>query len=82
METYDLDTRLVNAFEFFEEYDPSGILRTKRMLEMHFRIVEKNEFADLARTAGFKVAALYGDYGRSEFDDKTSPFMIWILEKV
>ncbi len=81
MENYDPDTRIVNGIEFFEEYDPRGILRAKRMVELRFRIVQKNEFADLARTAGFKVAELYGDYDCSEFRDETSPFMIWMLEK-
>ncbi len=79
MENYDSDAHIVNGFEFFEEYDPSGILRTKRMVELHFRIVEKNEFAELAGAAGFRVAALYGDYGCSEFLEETSPFMIWVL---
>ncbi len=81
LENYDADTRMVNGVELFEEYDANGIMRAKRMVELHFRIVEKREFENLAASAGFKVAALYGDYAYAEFQDETSPFMIWVLQK-
>jgi SAM-dependent methyltransferase len=81
LENYDSDTHLVNGWEFFEEYDSNGILRSKRAVELHFRVVEKQEFEDLAKATGFKVVALYGDYACSTFDEATSPFMIWVLQK-
>lgn len=81
LENYDSDTRIVNGVELFEEYDASGIMRAKRMVEVHFRIVEKRTFENLAASVGFKVAALYGDYAYAEFQDETSPFMIWVLQK-
>lgn len=80
-ENYNLDTHIVTGFEFFEEYDGSGIMRSKRMMELHFRILEKDEFVGLAASTGFRVAALYGDYAYAEFHDDSSPFMIWMLEK-
>ncbi len=82
LENHDADTRMVNGVELFEEYDANGIMRAKRMVELHFRIVEKREFENLAASVGFKVAALYGDYAYAEFQDETSPFMIWVLYKV
>ena len=76
------DEKVVEAKQFYEEYDAKGVLISKRLLELHFRLSPKNEFEELAKTAGFKIKALYGDYEHSEFDAEDSPFMIWILEKV
>jgi SAM-dependent methyltransferase len=73
------DSQVVEAMQFYEEYDAKGILRSKRLLELHFRLSTKDEFEQLAKAAGFKVKAFIGDYEHSEFKDD-SPFMIWVLE--
>jgi SAM-dependent methyltransferase len=77
----DDDEQVVEAMQFYEEYDAKGILQSKRLLELHFRLSQKGEFEELAKAAGFKVKALYGDYAYSEFSDD-SPAMIWLLENV
>lgn len=77
----DDDDQIVEAMQFYEEYDAKGALISKRLLELHFRLSYKDEFEELAREAGFRVKAFYGDYAYSEFSDD-SPFMIWILENV
>jgi hypothetical protein len=64
--------------EFFDE---QGVLQTKRMTEIHFSILSKDQFERLAHKAGFKVAALYGDYDYAPFSEESSPFMIWKLYK-
>lgn len=73
------DNQIVEAMQFFEEYDAKGILKSKRLLELHFRLSRKDEFEELAKAAGFKVKALYGDYSYEKFSEQSSPFMIWIL---
>jgi SAM-dependent methyltransferase len=75
------DRRVVEAMQFFEEYDAKGVLRSKRLLELHFRLSYKDEFEELAKAAGFQVKALYGDYSYAEFSEDTSPFMIWLFER-
>jgi SAM-dependent methyltransferase len=77
----EADNQVVEAMQFYEEYDAKGVLQCKRLLELHFRLSRKDEFEGLAKDAGFKVKALYGDYAYSEFNED-SPFMIWILENV
>jgi SAM-dependent methyltransferase len=77
---YD-DNQIVEAMQFYEEYDAKGVLKSKRLLELHFRLSRKAEFEELAKAAGFKVKAFYGDYSYSEFNDD-SPFLIWLLENV
>jgi len=76
------DNQIVEAMQFFEEYDAKGVLKSKRLLELLFRLTRKDEFEELAKAAGFKVKAFYGDYSYSEFNDESSPFMIWLLESV
>ena len=73
------NSQVVEAMQFYEEYDAKGILRSKRLLELHFRLSTKDEFEQLAKAAGFKIKAFYGDYEHSEFKND-SPFMIWVLE--
>jgi SAM-dependent methyltransferase len=75
----DEDEQIVEAKQFYEEYDANGVLRSKRLLELHFRFTQRDKFEELVKAAGFKVKAFYGDYSWSEFNDE-SPFMIWILE--
>jgi SAM-dependent methyltransferase len=77
----DDDNQIVEAMQFYEEYDAKGVLKSKRLLELHFRLSQKDEFEELAKAAGFKVKAFYGDYAYSAFSDD-SPFMIWLLENV
>jgi SAM-dependent methyltransferase len=74
------DSQVVEALQFFEEYDAQGLLKSKRLLELHFRLSGKDEFEALAQAAGFRVKALYGDYAYAEFSEATSPFMIWLFE--
>jgi SAM-dependent methyltransferase len=76
------DHQIVEAMQFYEEYDVKGVLRSKRLMELHFRLSHKNDIEELAAAAGFKVKALYGDYSYAEFCEESSPFMIWLFEPV
>jgi SAM-dependent methyltransferase len=78
---YDVETRLVEGLQFYEEYTEAGLLERKRLLEIRFALLECDEFAALATSAGFRTAALYGDYESAPFAEENSPFMIWVLEK-
>jgi SAM-dependent methyltransferase len=81
-ETLDEDSGLVDRVQLYEFFDASNSLRTKRVLPMRFALLTSSEFAELANGAGLVPVALYGDYHRGEYMEDSSPFMIWILEKV
>ena len=81
METYDPDDKIVHGLQFIETYDQQGILQSKRFMEIHFSILEKEAFETMLNDAGFKTLALYGDYAYGDFQFMTSPFMIWILAR-
>ncbi len=78
---YNANSNIVNGLQLYEEYDTHGVMLSKRVLEIQFYMHQKDEFEDLATSAGFEVAALYGDYSYSVFEENTSPFMIWVLKK-
>lgn len=72
---------VVSRQQFFEFFDSDGRLLEKRLLQMKFAFVEKDEFEQMAQDAGFRIAQLYGSYDRASFDPAQSPVMIWRLEK-
>ncbi len=80
-QSYDPTTRIVNGLQFYERYDAQGALQSKRMLEIRFASITRAEFEEMASAEGFRVQALHGNYDRSQFDEQTSPFQIWVLTK-
>ena len=49
---------------------------------MRFALIDRSGFAELVNATGFVPVALYGTYNRGEYLEDSSPFMIWVLEKV
>jgi SAM-dependent methyltransferase len=80
-ETLDESTGVVDRLQFYEFFDASNELLAKRALPMRFALIDRSRFAEVAEAGGFVPVALYGDYGRSEYSEESSPFMVWILEK-
>jgi SAM-dependent methyltransferase len=80
-ETLDETSGVVDRLQFYEFYDASNELLTKRALPMRLALIDRSRFVELADSAGFVPVALFGDYGRSEYSEESSPFMVWILEK-
>ena len=81
LQTFHLDTKLVNVIEFFEEFDPQGRMVSKRFSELSFKLIDKLAFELMIADAGFEVVQLHGTYTYSKFEDAHSPFMIWVLRK-
>ena len=81
LQTHDPETNLVTVQQFFEEYDPKGVMKSKRCSEMQFHLLPKSKFESLFTQTGFEMTELYGNYDCSPFDAETSPYMIWMLRK-
>jgi SAM-dependent methyltransferase len=80
-ETLDESSGVVDRLQFYEFFNASNELLAKRALPMRFALIDRSGFVELAEAAGFVPVALYGDYGRREYSEESSPFMVWILEK-
>jgi SAM-dependent methyltransferase len=80
-ETLDESSGVVDRLQFYEFFDASNELRAKRALPMRFALIDRSGFTELVNAAGFVPVALYGDYGRGEYLEESSPGMVWILKK-
>lgn len=73
------DPKVIETSEFFEEYDKDGIMIRRSLMELRFRLFEREEFELLIQSTGFKVETFFGDYSKEEFKEDSSRFMIWKL---
>lgn len=81
VESYDANTYQVKGTQFYELYDSDGVMRSKRLVGIQFFVHFQDAFEMIARSHGFELLSLYGDYTRSEFHPEQSPCMIWVLGK-
>lgn len=72
---------VINGIQYFKIYDQAGRLVSERSLDIQFSLVEQIQFEAMAARSGFKAENLWGDYERSPYDPKQSPFMIYFLTK-
>ncbi len=72
---------VVSRLQFFEFFAADGRQKSRHLLPMQFTFIEKAQFETMAQEVGFRQVELYGNYDRSPFDERRSPFMIWVLEK-
>ena len=69
----------VRALQRYELLDAAGRVLEERLLDVRYDLVEPASFARMAAEAGFRVAALWGDYARAPYDEATSPYAIFTL---
>ena len=81
LEEYDPQRTIVHVSQFVEVYDSDGFMQTKSHVDIHFFLYKKDHFEALLKSVGFQVLDIYGDYSYSKFDEKLSPFMIWMLKR-
>jgi ubiquinone/menaquinone biosynthesis C-methylase UbiE len=72
---------VVRRSQFIECFNESGEFDKRILQYMEFEMIEEDAFRDMAIDVGFKVKAIFGDYHENKFDSKTSPVMIWDLER-
>ena len=80
-EQYDPQTCCVHGLQFFEHYDAQHDLLAKKMLAIKFFVHDYDSFRNLVTAIGFQVVTVYGDYNDAVYEAKSSPFMIWVLQK-
>jgi SAM-dependent methyltransferase len=75
--SYDAATQLMHMRLFYERYDDSGTLETRRAHDLTIRITSRDELLLMLRLAGFEVEATYGDFDGEAFDS-TSDHLIML----
>jgi SAM-dependent methyltransferase len=81
LQEFNPENSIVNGLQIYEEYDARGLMQSKRLVEFAFYLFQRGEFEELARTIGFKLETIYGDYNHTAYDEETSPFMIFVFVK-
>jgi SAM-dependent methyltransferase len=66
--TYDAATQLMRMRLFYERYDASGTLETRRAHDLTIRTTNRDELELMLRLAGFGVEATCGDFEGGTFD--------------
>lgn len=79
--TFDAAAQIVRGVQLYEIYDERDVFIDERRLDVAFYLFTKSEFEELVYSTGFEVDGLHGDYDCTEFNEDTSPFMIWRLKK-
>jgi ubiquinone/menaquinone biosynthesis C-methylase UbiE len=70
---------VVQRLQFFDSYDREGMLRSRRLLEMRFALIERVELDEMLDEVGFAKVDFFGDYTGGGFSPESSPSMIWVL---
>jgi SAM-dependent methyltransferase len=65
--TYDPATQLMRMRLFYERYDDSGTLETRRAHNLTIRITTRDELLLMLRLANFEVEAVYGGFEGEPF---------------
>lgn len=71
---------IVEIKQFYEFYRDGNMIN-KKLLELKFKLISKNEIEALIKETGFSIKEFYGDYNKSEFKESESPYMIYVLER-
>ena len=77
---YDPTTQLMHMRLFYERYDASGTLETRRAHELTIRTTNRDELELMLRLAGFGVEATCGDFDGGTFD-AASDHLIMLARK-
>jgi len=65
--TYDAATQLMRMRLFYERYDASGVLATRRAHDLTIRTTTRDELILMLRLAGFETEAVYGGFEAEPF---------------
>lgn len=79
--TFDSSTGLASGEQLYDRLGADGRLIEHRSLEMNFHLFTRLQFEALALEAGFEIINLFGDYSSAEFEEESSPYMIWKLRR-
>lgn len=77
---YDAATQLMQMRLFYERYDASGTLESRRAHDLTIRIVGRSELELILQLTGFEVEAVYGSFEGEPFTS-TSDHLIVLARK-
>jgi SAM-dependent methyltransferase len=73
---YDAASQLMQIHLFYERYDASGILESRRAHDLTIRIVGRDELLLMLRLSGFEVEAVYGGFEGEPFTSASAHLVV------
>jgi SAM-dependent methyltransferase len=77
---YEPGTQTIRIIAWTDEIDGVGVLVQRQYRRLTFSWLEPAQTQALVEEAGFEIEALYGDFDRSSFGDR-SPEQIWVVRR-
>ena len=77
---YEVSSQIVRETRIFEQVDEDGKVIDRFYRPLTLRWIYRYEFEHLLVRTGFVVDALYGNFDRSPFDERSNE-LIWIARK-
>jgi SAM-dependent methyltransferase len=74
--SYDAATQLMHMRLFYERYDASGTLETRRAHDLSIRITNRDELILMLRLAGLEVEAIYGGFEGEAFSSASDHLLV------
>lgn len=79
---YDAATQLMNMRLFYERYDASGTLESRRAHDLTIRTTTRDESRLMLMLAGFEVEAVYGDFEGEPFTPASDHLIVLARRRV
>jgi SAM-dependent methyltransferase len=77
---YDFADQTMRIVAWTDELDDEGVVLRRRYRRLRFSWVEPGQMRALLVESGFEVAALYGDFDRRPFDDRSTE-QVWVARR-
>ena len=77
---YDAASQIMQMRLFYEQYDASGTLESRRAHDLTIRIVGRSELDLLLQIAGFEIEAVFGGFEGEPFTS-TSDHLVVLARK-
>ena len=74
--TYDPATQLMHMRLFYEQYDGSGTLETRRAHDLTIRITTRDELILMLKLANFEMEAVYGSFEGEPFSSASDHLIV------
>ena len=73
---YDAATQLMHMRLFYEKYNSSGMLESRRAHDLTIRTTNRDELDLMLRIAGFEIEAVYGDFEGGPFTSTSDHLIV------
>jgi hypothetical protein len=72
---------VVHLNQFYEIYDNNGCMIEKKMINLNFALIPKNDIEKELINEGFEIKEVFGNFNKEKFNEVESTYIIIIATK-